>query len=327
MADNYIEIADTIVPEIFEQYTFNAIEERSALIRSGIITSHSDIDVGANLTKGGHIVQIPFWNEFSGRSQEFTEGRLEVNGITSGKDVAVCHFRANAWGAHDFASIKSGSDPMLALANHLADYWVRDDQITLINTIKGAIGSFTTEKINDISALTGDAAKISDAATIDTMYLMGDTAKRLTSIAMHSHVAAYLVKEKLAEKYMETLPNGEKLEYTTYLGRRIIEDDELPVEGTGADRIFTTILFGQGAVCFKPGTVKKPLETDRDSLGSKDILISRRAFVIHIRGIKWTLSVCANGTTPSDTELVDVASWQPVYDHKKIRLAILKHKI
>lgn len=327
MTDQFVQIADSIVPEIFEGYTFNAIEERSALIKSGIITSHSDVNVGANLTKGGHIVSIPFWNEFSGRSQEYTEDRISVNKIGSGVDAAVCHFRANAWGSHDFASIKAGSDPMLALANHLADYWTRDDQITLVNTITGAVGAFGDEKILDISGLVADAAKISDGAVIDTIYKMGDAAGRISAIAMHSHVAAYLVKQKLAEKWTETLPNGEKLTYTTYLGKRIIEDDTMPVSGIGVDRIFTTVLFGQGAVCFKHGSVKNPIETDRDSLGSKDILISRRAYVMHIRGIKWNLATCANGTTPSDAEMSAVESWTPVYDHKKIRLAVLKHKI
>lgn len=99
---------------------------------------------------------------------------------------------------------------------------------------------------------------------------------------MHSATMAALAKQGLIETVRDA--DGVVL-YKTFMERRVIVDDGMPVDGD----VFTSFLFGQGAIGFQDIGAPVGVETDRDSLASSDILINRRHFVLHPRGIKWAL--------------------------------------
>jgi len=67
----------------------------------------------------------------------------------------------------------------------------------------------------------------------------------------------------------------------TYLGKRVIVDDGLPA----ADGVYTTYIFGEGAFGLGEGAAPVPTEFDRDSLAGDDIMINRRHFILHPRGV------------------------------------------
>ena len=92
-------------------------------------------------------------------------------------------------------------------------------------------------------------------------------------------------------------------------------------------KAYTTYLFARGVIGRGEGTPVSfvPVETDRNSLGSKDVLIHRRAFVMHPYGIKWAGSPTAE--TPSDAELQVGTNWVRVYESKNIGIVAIKHKI
>lgn len=91
--------------------------------------------------------------------------------------------------------------------------------------------------------------------------------------------------------------------------------------------IYTSYLFAKGVIGRGEGTPVSfvPVETDRNSLGSKDVLIHRRAFVMHPYGIKWAGSSALE--TPSDSELQTGTNWERVYESKNIGIVAIKHKI
>ena len=66
-------------------------------------------------------------------------------------------------------------------------------------------------------------------------------------------------------------------------------------------------------------------ETDRDSLASNDILVNRRAFVIHPNGMKWKGSPA--GATATNAELATGTNWERVSDIKNMGIVMLKGKI
>ena len=109
---------------------------------------------------------------------------------------------------------------------------------------------------------------------------------------------------------------------TRFLNRRVIVDDGCPASGG----VYTTYLFGEGAFAKGEGSAPKPVETDRDSLGGNDILIHRRHFVLHPRGIKWTNTTVAD-SSPTNIEAEDSTNWNRVYELKSIRLIKFIHKI
>ena len=106
-----------------------------------------------------------------------------------------------------------------------------------------------------------------------------------------------------------------------YMGKRLIVDDGCPKSGD----VFTSYLFGQGAVGLGNGAAPVPTETDRDSLAGDDILINRAHYILHLRGVKWNGN--AAGASPTNVELATGSNWERVYEEKAIRAVAFKHKI
>lgn len=315
MADT--KIKDVIVPELFTQYVIQKTAEKSALWQSGIV-GELDVDVAFG-TQGGSTVNIPFWNDLSGESEVLSDTQaLTVNNITANQDLAILHARGKAWGANDLAKALSGDDPLGAVANLVSDYWGREFQRNTIATLNGAFGaSNMTGNISDISALTGTSAIIGGETFVDASYKLGDAVDKLTAVAMHSATMAKLAKDGLIESIRDA--DGVLL-YRTFMDKRVIVDDGMPVE----NGVYTTYLFGQGAIGFKDIGAPVGVETDRDSLAGTDILINRRHFVLHPRGVKWA---GATGIAPDNAGLAKGDNWNRVYETKQIRMVAFKHKL
>jgi hypothetical protein len=325
-------LADVIVPELFTPYTVQKTMELSALFTSGIVAHSADFDRLASEAAPLH--NMPFFEDLSGDSENVVEGAsLTAAKITSKVDVSTTIRRAKMWSATDLSAALAGKDPMAAIGSLVARYWARDMQKELINTLNGVFGSYTDTNSNtvtpladhilDISGETGNAAKISASAFIDACQLLGDAQGELTAVVMHSATKAYLKKQNL----IQTERDSTSVEFDTYQGRRVIVDDGCPV----ANGVYTTYLFGNGAVAYGNGSPVRfvPTELDRDKkLGSGvDYLINRKAFILHPRGIKFTNLVRANAETVSRAELANAKNWERVYEPKAIRMVCFKHKI
>jgi len=311
-------LTDVIVPEIFNPYVINRTVEKSALVRSGIIATNPELDALAKA--GGKLINMPHWNDIGGESQLLSDiNPLTVNKITTGQDQARLHLRGNAWGANELAGALAGSDPMAAIANQVADFWVQDEQRMLIATLNGVFASTTmADLVHDITAETDNA--FSTKAFLAAQFKLGDAYSHLTAIGVHSATFQRMNELDLIETDRDS--NGNII--NRYRGFEVIVDDKTPFDsGSG---VFTTYLFGKGAIGYGEGVPVTPTETDRDSLQGDDILINRRAFVLHPRGIKWTEASVA-GITPSNAEIATAANWDRVYDKKKIRVVALKHKL
>ena len=106
-------------------------------------------------------------------------------------------------------------------------------------------------------------------------------------------------------------------------------DDGCPVD-VKTD-VYTTYLFGNGAVAYGNGSPEGHVatETDRDKQtgGGVDYLINRQAFILHPRGIAYTGAKRDHVETPLRTELAMAENWKPVYEPKQLRIVAIKHKI
>ena len=126
---------------------------------------------------------------------------------------------------------------------------------------------------------------------------------------------------------IETVKASSELEFDTYQGRRVIVDDSCPV----VDGVYTTYLFGDGAIAYGEGNpvghIATEIDRDKKKGSGVDYLINRSAFILHPRGIKWTNAVRANVETPTRTELANAQNWERVYEPKQIRIVAFKHKL
>ena len=311
-------IADVIVPQVFNPYVIQRTAELSALSRAGIISN--DPQLNALATAGGKLINMPFWNDLTGDDEVLSDSSaLTPEKITASQDVAALFMRGKAWSTNDLAKALSGDDPMAAIGDLVAGYWARRRQALLFSMLKGVFAAASMAgNVKDISALTGTDCNIGGAAFVDALYTLGDAAGKITAVAMHSAVYAALRKQDL----IATIKNSDGTEFETYMGRKVIVDDGWPV----ATGVYTTYLFGEGAIGLGNGAAPVPTETDRDSLAGDDILINRQHFVLHPRGVKFTASSVA-GASPTNAECEASANWTRVYENKNVRIVKFVHKI
>jgi hypothetical protein len=316
-------ISDVIVPEVFNPYVIQRTAELSAFYQSGIIARTPELDRLAS--SGGKLLNMPFWEDLTGPDEVLSDTEaLTVGKITADQDVAALLTRGRAWSVNDLAKALSGDDPMAAIGNLVAAYWARRFQAILIKTLDGIFGhedtGMNTNK-HDISgsATAEDDDVISAKTAVDAIYKLGDNADKLTGFAMHSATVAKLTKDDL----IETIPPSEgKPAVRMFLGKPVVVDDSLPV----SDGVYTTYIFGAGAFGWGEGGAPVPVETARDALAGDDILIHRRHFILHPRGVAFQNTV-VTGATPSNDELANPQNWERVYESKNVRIVQFKHKL
>ena len=312
-------IADVIVPEVFNPYVIERTAELSALVKSGIIVKDPELDALASA--GGRLINMPFWKDLTGDDEVLSDdGALTPGKITSGQDIACLLMRGKAWSVNDLARALSGDDPMKAIGDLVAEYWARRKQKTLLSVLKGIFSSSSMSgNVHDISSELEGASKISGSSFIVAKNKLGDASDKLTAVMMHSAVFTALEQQNL----ISYIPNSQGVvEFPTYMNKRVIVDDGCPESGG----VYTTYLFGEGAIGEGNGEAPVPTETDRDSLAGEDILINRQHFILHPRGVKFTDSSVA-GKSPTNAELENQANWNRVYENKNIRIVAFKHKI
>jgi len=312
-------ISDVIVPEVFNPYIIERTAQLSALVRSGIIVRDPQLDTLA--MSGGTLINMPYWKDLTGDDEVLSDSSALTPGkIGAGQDIAVLLMRGKAWGVNDLAKALSGDDPMGAIGDLVAEYWARMKQKVLLAELKGVFSAASMSgNVHDISALTGGAEKISGSSFIVAKNKLGDNSDKLTAVIMHSATFTALEQQNL----IAYIPNSQGVvEFPTYMGKRVIVDDGCPVDTD----VYTTYLFGEGAIGEGNGAAPVPTETDRDSLAGEDILINRQHFLLHPRGVKFT-STSVAGSSPTNTELATATNWNRVYENKNIRIVAFKHKL
>jgi len=313
-------LTDVIVPEIFNPYVIERTATLSALRQSGILAPVEGITVPAS----GRTINMPFWQDLSGNSQVLPSNgtsALSTAKIEAGQDVAVILRRGNAWSDNDLAGALAGSDPMTAIGDLVAEWWARDDQTTALSVLKGVFAAPSMAgNVHDISALSGTDAVFSAESFIDASFKLGDAADRLTAVAVHSATYALMLKSDL----IDFVPDSAgRMNIPTYLGKRVIVDDGMP---RTADGVYTTYLFGPGALGYAEGTPAVPTATFRQELEGNNVLVNRRYIVIHPRGVAWQSPTIA-GESPTNAEMEESDAWERVYENKNVRVVKFVHRI
>lgn len=329
-------VADIIVPTEFERYAIERTAQLSAFVQSGIIEHAPEFDELA--AGGGRTVEMPFWKDLTATRQILSDSAsLTVNKIAADKDLARIQNDAQAWSVNHLAKVISGDDPMQAIVDLVADYWARMDQGLVISCLKGlfAAASMAGNKLSIAAEATGGVSattQLNGATFVDATVKLGDRSDRLTAVAMHSATEAALRKLDL----IDFIPDSAgKAQIKTFQGRRVVVDDTLPVRaGTTSGLVYTTYLFGPGA--FGKGAAPldgEPLqgghgttgvELARVPLDSDTVLINRRRFILHPRGVKFT-SASVAGDSPTNAELETAANWVRVFENKNVRLVAIEH--
>jgi len=344
-----IRLSDVFIPSVYGSYTAVNNPETSAFVRAGIAVTNPTLDAVAR--GGGKTFVVPFWKDIDptiepNYSNDDPADLAVPYGIQSGTMTARKAWLNQGFGETDLVQELAGESPLQHVRNRFGTYWTRVQERRLIATCVGLMadnvandGGDMTVDISAASTTTNpDAQKFSSDAFVDVAYTMGDQVENLTAIAIHSSIDARMVKN---DEIDTTLDSNGNIVTRTYKGRTVIVDDSLPVSGSGADRVYTSILFGRGAIGFAgleghafalgEGVPKVAAEVSRTAEagngGGMESIWERKTWMLHPFGFEWVESGAAlTEFSPTYADLRLAAHWNRVVSRKQVPIAFLKSK-
>ena len=323
-ANELTRILNVVTPKVYESYQRERTAELSVFVQSGIAVT--DERVSRNITAGGKLVEMPFWQDItSGAAQVLGDGdkAITTEKIEAERDTACVMYRGQGWQVNELAAVVSGDDPLGALMDRVAAWWVRQEQLVLLSVLKGIFAPGGA--LRDTHYLDASDRNISAKLILDTKQLLGDVAERVSVLAMHSAVFTELQKQNL----IEYIPNARgEIGFPTYLGYRVVVDDGVPYNET--TETYTTFLFGTGSIGRNGGnpTHLTTFETDRDKAKGNDVIYTRTAQTMHPYGVRWTDNDRESGNiTPTNTDLENPNNWELVYEPRNVAILAVEHKV
>lgn len=339
----------------FDQKTFNPIAfgkyvdvipklRKNELVKSRALQPNSQIKQAFSAQTGVVYATLPMFGRLDGEALNY-DGQTDISATstTTYERGVVVVGRAKAWIERDFSEdVTGGAGFMSNVARQVSEYWEGVDQDTLIAILNGVFSmtgdsneEFVTKHTYDISANTGDAARVA-ASTLNSaiQQASGDKKNNFSIAIMHSAVATNLENLKLLEYMKQTDANGieRQLTLATWNGRVVLVDDGMPtLDVTGADGYtkYTTYVLGAGAFDYEDIGAETPYEMNRDpkTNGGQNTLYSRQRKVFAPYGISFTKASMATNS-PTTLELKNGANWTLVNDgegkfitHKAIPIA------
>lgn len=338
-----IRLSDVFIPSVYGSYTAVNNPMTSAFIRTGIMTTNDMLNGIARA--GGKTAVVPFWQDIDptiepNYSNDDPADLAVPHKIGSGTMTARKSWLNQGFGEMDLVVELAGSSPLQHVRNRFGTYWVRQQNRRLIATVVGVMADNVAndggDMVVDISGQAGAAGVFGANAFIDAAYTAGESADMFTGIAVHSSIMARMVKNDEIEDVLDSDGN---IVVQRYKGRAVIVDDTLPVEGAGDARVYTSILFGGGAIGFGgvegsafalgEGVPKVAAEVSRTAEagngGGMESIWERRTWIIHPFGFEWVEGGAALAEmSPTLADLRLAAHWNRVVSRQQVPLAFIK---
>lgn len=329
-------------PVILSYMTEDPVE-KTAFFESGILTP---TPYAAEIARGpSNIANIPFWKAIDtsiepNYSNDVYQDIATPRNVQTGEMMARVAYLNEGFGQADLTVELTSQNPLQSVANRLDNFWQRQAQRRLIATTLGlyndnraATDAYHTQDdmVIDVSATLGfDAGAFIDATQTMGDALMGSSGEVLGAIAMHSFVYAQARKQQLID-FVRDADNNTM--FATYQGYRVVVDDSMTVVGTGNDRKFISVIFGNGAIGYGEGSPTNPLEYEREASrgngGGVETLWTRKTWLLHPLGYSFTSAVITgNGSetiarSASWQDLANATNWNRVVERKHVPIAFL----
>lgn len=329
-------------PVILSYMTQDPVE-RTAFFQSGVLAQSP---YAAAIANGpSNVANIPFWKAIDtsiepNYSNDVFQDIATPRAVNTGEMMARVAYLNEGFGQADLTVELTNQNPLQSIANRLENFWQRQAQRRLIATSLGLYNDNRAatddyhekdDMVIDVSAAGGfDAGAFIDATQTMGDALMGSAGEILGTIAVHSYVYGQMRKGQLID-FVRDADNNTML--ATYQGYRIVVDDSMTVVGTGAQRKFISIIFGNGAIGYGEGQPTNPLEYDRaperGNGGGIETLWTRRTWLMHPLGYSFTSAVITgNGSetiarSASWQDLANSANWDRVVERKHVPIAFL----
>ena len=338
-------LGDLITKPNFAGWVREQMYGRCAFVQSGIIQRNTALDMSG----GGTRITVPFTRPFKATEEIIKsdaawgasgKGYLTPQKINADQQVAAVMHRGFAWAADDLSQMGSGLDAMQAIGSYIADNMLRIRTTTMVNMVEGVLAAITaasaanTHTVDASRTGAGSSAEanfLTAANVIRAATILGENSNRISTIVVHSHVAAYLKTVGMLTFSTSSLSTGGNIawggggvgvgstEVAQFAGFRLLVDDQLAptIDSTNGDK-YPCYLFGPGAV--QMGVQRDfRIEYERNILSKQDIASCDYHQLLHVDGV----SYAASGDNPDNTVLKTAGSWALKYDHREIPLVKL----
>jgi len=330
-----VQLADIIVPTIYLDIPAVDSPEKIALLQSGIVTQSPFFNELAG--REGWVRELPFWNDIDPTSEPLlaTDDPADVGvaqKINQSEQITRKSILAKGWSASDLtAQINMGAEPMTQIRNRVDMYWSRQWQRRLIATANGVladnVANDSGDMVNDIAIEDGDNATaanlFSRSAFTASAFTLGDMFNDIQAIAVHSVVMNRMVDND----DIDYIPDSQgQLTIPTFMGRRVIVDDSMPVvAGATSGFKYTSILWGSGAFAYGEAELPNSVAVEREEAQGNgmgvETLWTRKQWILHPAGFKVSATPANNSFTIA--ELSAAATWDRVVVRKNVPMAFL----
>jgi hypothetical protein len=331
-----VQLSDVVIPAVYTSYQSVNNIENSAFVTSGIVARNPLLDALAD--GPSNAFTVPYWKDLDqtievNYSNDDPADIAVPNKIGTGQWAARKTYVNQGWSSMDLVAELLGTNPMQRIRNRTGTYFQRQFNRRVIAMAVGVITDNIATNSGDmgldVSIAAGNSAvaanKMSRSTFVAAAYTMGDAVEEMRVLAVHSNV----MKTMVDNEEIDFLPDSAGgLTVPTFLGRRVIVDDTMPVVAGGTNGfVYTSILFGEGFAGFGNGTPLTPVEVDRvpasGNGGGQETLWERKTWLLHPFGCEWVEGSLAE-MSPTIADLKLAAHWNRVLVRKNVPLAWIK---
>ena len=324
--------------EVFTDMMNEADYWKNPVIASGIIRQDASImdAIGAQ----GNVATLPIYTPLN--IHDTNMGALNNDGLTDNtpqeisgsKQTAMMIQRMKAFKAKDFTKELTGADPMTHIKNKITGYWTQvweDEMMNIADAVMGvtAMSSHVTN-LSVATGTIGDANKITETTMIDAeQAALGDMAGGLGLAVMHSKIYAAYQKMGLVEydKYVTQGAIKQDIQLPTINGKHVLVTDYYTLDNSTAGfPVYKTYLFGEGAFlsCDKNNYGNQyTTDYDPETAAGTDKFYTKQGKVLHPNGLSLAVDSITN-ESPTKTELGTVANWALKFNHKNVKIGLIK---
>ena len=174
------QIADVIVPAIFQNYITENSLVSTALFQSGVAVQNGEMS--AQLQAGAQSFTAPCWNDLIDTEANISSDDYTVNSVplklSTTKQVVRKSFLNQSWSEMNLASELSGSDALTRIQDRVSSWWDRQLEKRIIASLRGVllsnVANNASDMVVDISGLTGVLANFNGNSVIDAALTLGD---------------------------------------------------------------------------------------------------------------------------------------------------------
>ena len=324
--------------EVFTDMMQEADYWSNPIMASGII--HQDASIMDLIGSQGNVATIPMYKPLNIHDENM--GALNNDGLTDNipqeisgdKQTCMLIQRMKAFKAKDFTKELTGADPLGNIKGKIQNYYTQvweDEMMNIANAVLAL--EALQDHVLDLSVTTGtvgEANKINETTLIDAeQQALGDMAGNLGLMVLHSKIFAQYKKFQLVEYDKFTIGDAIKKEVILpHIGGKIpLVTDYYTVDTSAAGfPVFKTFLFGAGAfLSADKKNYEKQYTTnyDPEKAAGTEMFYTKQGKVLHPNGISLAVDNIAK-ESPTKAELGNAANWGLKFNHKNVKIGVIK---